>query len=276
MEVRGPAGGKQAARGCAGARSRPDLAAEAGSEALVGRREFVCQDDRSDKYWTVEVSGCVVTTTYGRIGAAPRETRLECATPEAAQRECLRLVNQKLRKGYVEGAVADAAPRTPPDWASMAMSDDVFWRLIGLLDWRKGDDEEAVLEPAVRALAKMGAEGAMRFEDTLARMLHALDTEAHARAIGEYAYGVGEYFSVDLFLYVRCLAVARGRAFYEAALSDPTAMPKDAEFETLLYLAAWAYERATDEEFEYSPPVCFETFSNAAGWGQTEPTNPGS
>lgn len=240
------------------------------------RREFTCQDDRSDKYWTVEVSDRVVTTTYGRIGAAPRTKTTMCATPEAARRECLRLVKEKLRKGYIEGAIADAPRRVPPDWASMSMSEDVFWRLIGLFDWRKGEDADAVVEPAVRALAKMGAEAAMRFEDILAQKLHALDTEAHAREIGEYAYGEDRYFSVDFFLYARCLAVAEGQASYERALSDPTAMPRDAEFESLLYVAASAYERATGEEFDHAHPVSYETFSNTGGWGQTDPPDQGA
>ena len=39
------------------------------------KREFHLQDDRSNKFWTIEVVGNDVVTTHGRIGAKPRETR---------------------------------------------------------------------------------------------------------------------------------------------------------------------------------------------------------
>ncbi len=233
---------------------------------MAGRREFSYQDDRSDKFWTVEVSGSEVVTTYGRRGSAPRETRTECRSPDAAERECARLVAEKLRKGYVERPMSETEPRTPPDWAAMTMSEEVFWRLIALLDWRKGEDEEAVALPAVGALAKMGPEQAMRFQDILAEKLFALDTVEHARHIGEFRYAEGSYLSPDGFLYARCRAVAKGRANYEKTLADPRAMPKDLDFETLLYLAPMAYEEATGEEWDYDPPVSFETYSNRAGW----------
>ncbi len=78
--------------------------------------------------------------------------------------------------------------------------------------------------------------------------LFALDTVEHARHIGEFSYAEGGYLSPDGFLYARCRAVAKGRTNYEKTLADPRAMPKDLDFETLLYLAPMAYEEATGEE----------------------------
>lgn len=148
------------------------------------------------------------------------------------------------------------------------MDDDTFWRIIGLLDWDETGDDDAVIEPAVDALAKMPLEAIAGFEETLARKLHALDTRAHAREIGDDAYTDGdEYFSVDTFLYARCCVVANGREVYEEVLANPAGFPKDMEFEALLNLAGMAQEQKTGEDLAlFDTSVSYETFSNEAGW----------
>ncbi len=230
------------------------------------RRDFYYQDDRSNKFWTIEVVDTTCITTHGRIGSKPRETRKEFPSRDAAQRELEKQVASKLKKGYLEGAL-DAVPEyVKPDWSAMTMSDDVFWRIIDLFNWKKLDDDEAVIEPAVAALAQMAVAEIERFEDILAEKLYALDTEAHAREIGDEAFQPGQHFSVDWFLYERCAVVANGRAFHEAVLADPTQMPKDIEFEAILSVGPSAYERKTGQQFNHVTPLSYETFSNRAGW----------
>lgn len=147
------------------------------------------------------------------------------------------------------------------------LDEDVFWDIIDLFDWTRGDDEAAIMEPAVKQLATMDVARIEAFEDRLAFALHQLDTMEHAKNIGKSSYKDGdEYFVVDSFLYARCLAVARGRDFYEAVLADPLKMPKDSEFESLLYLAGEAYDEQTGREFDYSSKISYETFANAKGW----------
>lgn len=70
------------------------------------RREFYLQDSTSNKFWTIEVAGHVVTTTNGRVGSKPRETRTEHPDPEKARRAAEKEINAKLRKGYDEGSLA--------------------------------------------------------------------------------------------------------------------------------------------------------------------------
>jgi hypothetical protein len=142
-----------------------------------------------------------------------------------------------------------------------------FWALIESFDWSRTGDDEAVVGPAVSTLSALPVEEIQAFDEILARSLHALDTEAHARNIGEHAYtGPGDGFSVDWFLYSRCVVVANGRTYYETVLSDPSAMPQDMEFESLLYVAREAFERKTGEEYDFDPSVSYETFSNERGW----------
>jgi len=230
------------------------------------KREFYYQDDKSNKFWTIELSGNTYITTHGRIGAQPRETRKECDNETAAKREIEKQIASKLKKGYVEGSLETVPKYAKPDWSSMKMSDEVFWRIIRLFNWKKLGDDDAVVEPAVAALAQMCSDDILRFEEILSEKLFALDTEPHAREIGENAYQDGEYFSVDLFLYVRGAVVANGPAFYAAVLADPKQMPKDGDFEPVLYVGRTAYERKTGLEFDYIPPVNYETYSNLEGW----------
>jgi hypothetical protein len=148
-----------------------------------------------------------------------------------------------------------------------AMDEATFWSLIDRFDWSKDEDDD-IIEPAVLALALLPDSQIADFQQILARKLYALDGRAWARNSGESWWGEPDRLSVDGFLYARCLVVANGREFYEAVLADPTAMPKDADFEPLLMLAADAYDRKTGLEWDDldDTEVSYETFSNEAGW----------
>jgi hypothetical protein len=151
------------------------------------------------------------------------------------------------------------------------MDDAQFWTIIAKLDWKKAGDDDAVLRPAVKALAKLPPAEITAFDDMLAAKLFALDGLAWAREIGEESYRrPGEYFSGEAFLFARCRAVALGRERYEATLADPARMPKNEAFEGLLELAARAFELATSDDYTHvSTPDC-ETFTNEAGWPRND------
>ncbi len=63
------------------------------------RLEF--KDHTSSKFWEVEVSGALLTVTYGKIGTAGQTKAKECADPAAADSERGRLLTEKTKKGYV-------------------------------------------------------------------------------------------------------------------------------------------------------------------------------
>lgn len=149
------------------------------------------------------------------------------------------------------------------------MEEKEFWRIISLFDWDTSGKDNEIMKPAVNELAKKSVEEIARFEEILAQKLYALDTEAHARNIGEEAYtgNDSDFFSVDNFLYARCCVVAKGESFYKQVLSSPSIFPKDVEFESLLFLSDSAYEKKTGEECEgFDTSVSYETFSNIDGW----------
>ena len=224
------------------------------------RREFYFQDDKSNKFWHIERDGLRCTTYNGRVGATPRSTTKDFDSEDKAQKFFDAQIASKQKSGYVEG---QAPAYTAPDWASLSMSEAVFWRLIGLLNWKKLGDDDAVVAPLVKALAQMSVADIEAFETLMAEKLHALDTQAHGLASLE---NEGDYFSSDLFLYTRACVVANGAAFYAEVLADPAKTPKDAEFEALLYVAGTAFEAKTGEAFGFVPRLSYETGANRAGW----------
>ena len=136
-----------------------------------------------------------------------------------------------------------------------------------MLNWDESGDDEAVIEPVVDCLAQKSNDEIFQFEELLAQKLHALDTKAHAREIGEDAYiNEKEYFSVDGFLYSRCVVVANGRPFFQNILENPKEFPKDMEFEPILYIAQEAYEQKNGKAWEYTSPTNYETYENVNGW----------
>lgn len=148
------------------------------------------------------------------------------------------------------------------------MDENEFWRVIGLFNWKRTGDDDAVLKPAVKELAKKSPEEIAAFEEIMSKKLYALDAMAHAKRIGKGAYVDGrQHFSVDAFLYARCCVVANGREFFESVLADPAEFPEDMDFEALLELASTAYElKMGKAPGMFDTSVSYETFSNRAGW----------
>jgi hypothetical protein len=149
------------------------------------------------------------------------------------------------------------------------MDDTTFWSLIDRLDWHAEGDDDRVVAPLVKALSDLPDRDIAGFADHLARRLYALDGLAWARESGPSIWhGDRDSLSVDGFLYARLAVVSAGRAAYEEVLADPSRMPRDTEFESLLYVASTAYERKTglDDDGSLDSAVSFETFSNNEGW----------
>ncbi|KML27614.1 hypothetical protein ABV89_13705 [Priestia aryabhattai] len=149
------------------------------------------------------------------------------------------------------------------------MDDQVFWNIISLLDWSKEDADE-IVEAAIKELSTFTAWKIRHFEETLSYKLFLLDTEEHAKEIGEYSFSQqDQHFSPDLFLYARCEVVAHGKEVFEDIVSNPSKMLKDTEFEILLSLSSEAYYVKKGKEFEYESGCSYETFSNKEGWSNT-------
>ena len=228
------------------------------------KREFYYQDDRSNKFWSIEQTGNEIVTANCNVGAKPREIRKQFDDEGVAKRAVEKQVTSKLRKGYLEGSVPDYEK---PDWEAMTMSDEVFWRIIGLFNWSRTDDD-TITGPAVKALATMDDNAIFKFDDILSVKLRELDTRAHCNACyaGELNPDNGE-ISADDFLYSRCVVVANGREFFIFIRKEPVKMPQDMEFEQILTLAESAFEKKSGKSYGHVSPVSYESFQNETGWG---------
>lgn len=151
------------------------------------------------------------------------------------------------------------------DSSSIKMNEELFWNLIDSLDWSSNNQE--IVAPLISKLSKMNEEDIFMFQEILSEKLFLLDTKIHAENIGEDSYKEGKYFSPNIFLYVRACVVANGKECYLEVLNHPENMPKDVDFEPLLYVASEAYYLKTNKN-DFSPNTKYspETFSNKEGW----------
>lgn len=171
-------------------------------------------------------------------------------------------VVQDLQEKY-PGAVVRIDTEIPAE--NTGMDEEQFWDIIALLDWGRKRTED-IVAPAIQALSQHPEVDIFRFEDLLAQKLFALDGAEFAKPLG-WDNAESPYFSVDVFLYARCCAVANGKAFYEKVLNDPSMMPKEHTFEPLLYLAEKAHRLKTGtDRYDYLPALSYETFSNHDAW----------
>jgi hypothetical protein len=136
---------------------------------------------------------------------------------------------------------------------NIEMDENEFWKIIDMFEWKHSGDDEKVLKKAIKYLSKKTDEDIYVFADILSKFLYDLDGKEYAENIGEGAYTNDDdkCFSVDEFLYSRCVVVANGTEFYYEVLNNPTSMPEDMEFEALLYLPSDAFELKHDEEYDY-------------------------
>jgi len=170
-------------------------------------------------------------------------------------------VMKDLQERYPEAEMHIVTTDAPGEAAPM--NEERFWSIIALLDWTKTGNDDAVIEPAVRALSSLPEAAILAFYDLLSEKLHLLDGRTYA----EHSVSESAGISSDLFLYARCSVVANGRDFYEAVLSDPSQFPKNLFFEALLDIPERAWFRKTGTQMEHLPKYIYETGFNPNGWG---------
>ncbi len=136
-----------------------------------------------------------------------------------------------------------------------------FWALLTHIDWSE-DGDEAKLAPLVATLAELPLQRIYDFQDRLSYYLTQLDGPAYWAAFSSGPDGG----SADSFLYARCEVVARGRAYYERVLTNPTKFPHDAWLEQLLNVPDKAYQLQTGEELTRLPKYNYESFFNPEHW----------
>jgi predicted DNA-binding WGR domain protein len=73
----------------------------------MSQRSLRLQDGKSDKFWTIVLSGTSHTVTYGRYGTGGQTQTKDFPTAAAASKSYEKLVVEKVKKGYIDDGVSD-------------------------------------------------------------------------------------------------------------------------------------------------------------------------
>ena len=67
-------------------------------------RHFIYQDEKSHKFWAVEQQGNELHVSWGKVGTNGQNQVKSFADAAAAEKAELKLIAEKVKKGYVEQA----------------------------------------------------------------------------------------------------------------------------------------------------------------------------
>ncbi|MCU1523682.1 MAG: hypothetical protein JWO18_576 [Microbacteriaceae bacterium] len=151
--------------------------------------------------------------------------------------------------------------------SSPGMPEEVFWSWIDVLG---GQLSIASIGSLSRRLAGESEEMIAGFEQTLARLLHAIDHPANALDVDGLI--AGRALGGDASLYWRCAVVAAGRQVYEQLLANPgtIVVERDApEGEYLLSVASDAFTARTGQQPYFLTAEPYETASIFSLWDTT-------
>jgi predicted DNA-binding WGR domain protein len=76
-------------------------------------RTFVFTDDKSNKFWNIELDGSRFTVTFGKVGTKGQTQTKEFADEGQARKAHDKLVAEKLGKGYVETTARPPVSSSP-------------------------------------------------------------------------------------------------------------------------------------------------------------------
>jgi len=71
---------------------------------MTRRFEFI--SGKSAKFWQASIEGCTVIVMFGRIGVDGQQVTKSFDDHAAAQKHADKMISEKLRKGYLEVAIA--------------------------------------------------------------------------------------------------------------------------------------------------------------------------
>jgi uncharacterized protein (TIGR02996 family) len=114
-------------------------------------RTFTCTDDKSNKFWTIDLQGRRFTVQFGKVGTAGQKQVKEFADEATALKAHDKLIAEKVAKGYEETVAPAPSPEkaTPgpggpsfqelcdslPFWPGTAASLDDLTPRLAFADW---------------------------------------------------------------------------------------------------------------------------------------------
>jgi predicted DNA-binding WGR domain protein len=68
----------------------------------MAKRTFVYKDAKSDKFWSIDVSGKKYTVNYGKTGTDGQTSVKEFDSPDECKKAAEKIIAEKTKKGYTE------------------------------------------------------------------------------------------------------------------------------------------------------------------------------
>ena len=210
------------------------------------RKVFVYNDAKSNKFWTIHVEGKILTVIFGKADTAGRTNIKEFSTAEEAEKEAVKLIKEKLGKGYREASDIE------PNASSIGVAE--FWNLIERAKKKAFGDIDEQIEILTEILSERPVEDIIEF----GRILDYYSALSYTSDLWAAAYIIQSGCSDDMFDYFRAWLIAQGREVFENAMENPESLAKiisienaeEIEAESFLYAAQDAYERKTGESFD--------------------------
>ncbi|KAB7709064.1 DUF4240 domain-containing protein [Bacillus aerolatus] len=212
---------------------------------------LIYNDGSSNKFWKIYVAGNTSTVTYGKVGTIGSVKTKEFQSEEACQREGEKLIQSKLKKGYVFAQSSHQIVK------ESTMTEAQFWELLETCK-EKGEDIDEQIEWLVTHLSRKPVKDIVMFDFIFNQYYY----KSYTSNLWAAAYIVMGGCSDDCFDYFRAWVLYLGKECYEAAIENPeTLLPyfklleeqeEIPQLEELLYVASIAYEEKTgfdDEKY---------------------------
>ena len=98
----------------------------------MNQRSLHYCDGKSDKFWTITLDGKSQTVHYGRVGTVGQTQTKEFSTEAEALKSYKKLVNEKLKKGYLEvKSETNLVQDTKADIEDTERLERSCWRISG-------------------------------------------------------------------------------------------------------------------------------------------------
>ena len=145
---------------------------------------LIYKDDLSNKFWKINVTGNSFTVTYGKVGTVGAVKTKEFELEEICQKEANKLIQSKLKKGYV---VADTSEHVIKE---SDMTESLFWELLETAK-KKGEDLDEQLEWLVNHLSRRSVKDIVMFDCIFQSILLQI---LHIKFVGSCLYCHGRMF----------------------------------------------------------------------------------
>jgi predicted DNA-binding WGR domain protein len=189
------------------------------------------------------------TVTYGKIGTVGAVKTKALNTPEMCQKEAEKLIDSKLKKGYVHED--DSAHVIKEN----TMTESKFWELLEKCK-EHGDNAEEQMEWLVTKLSKRPVKDIVTFD----YMFNKHYNNSYTSNLWAAAYIIMGGCSDDSFDYFRAWILYLGKEAYERAIEDPESLlpylkvveeqDEVPQLDEMLFIGSMAYEEKTGEDDE--------------------------